>query len=291
MGAKKRQLLNQSLSPSPSHIIPPTPTVPAPTTAAMEAYMADVSAKLDMLCGGLKKMEEIDSTVKSLDLTVKAMDNTVKALVVENTSLRADIAKKDEKIQQLTEQVNRLDQASRSSSLRILGLPVTTQTHPAELNAIIFDKILNPILEAAKQCGDLQPQANFPPHFLISNAFAIPAKKASMSCPVILKLNSEMVRSLVFKHKKNALETMLDTSTNRVRNKFSIFEDLAPATHAVFRSLTDDIRVKSVWSYSGQIRFKTHESETVHKLKSLTDTYDSTVKPSSTTTPSQTMNN
>jgi hypothetical protein len=159
---------------------------------------------------------------------------------------------------------------------------VTTQTPPAELHEILYSKILNPILEAAKLCGDLSPHANLPPHFLISNAFAIPAKRASMSCPVILKLNSEMVRSLVFKHKKNSLETMLDTSTNRVRNRFSIFEDLAPATHAVFRSLSDDIRVKSVWSYSGQIRFKTHESEVVYKLKSLSDTYDSTVKHSPT---------
>jgi len=73
---------------------------------------------------------------------------------------------------------------------------------------------------------------------------------------------------------------MTDISSNRVRNKYSIFEDLAPATHAAFRTFSDDIRVKSAWSYSGQIRFKTHESDVVYKVKSLTDSYDSLVKPS-----------
>jgi hypothetical protein len=202
----------------------------------MESYMADVSAKLEMLCGGLKKMEEIDSNVKALNSTVTALDNTVKALVTENSSLRADLAKRDETIQQLTDQVNRLDQASRSSSLRILGLGVTTQTPPAELQEIVHREIIIPILEAAKKSGDLPAHTTLPPHFIISNVFVIPSKKASTSCPVILKLNSELFRSLIFKHKKASLPTSLDTSSNRVRNKYSIFEDLAPArVSEVFR--------------------------------------------------------
>jgi uncharacterized protein YoxC len=238
----------------------------------MEAYMSEMNAKLDKLCAGLTKIDEIDSNVKSLD-------QTVKSLVRENASLREDLATRDEKIQQLTDQVNRLDQAARSSSLRILGLGVTTQTSTAEIHETVFREILTPILEAAKKCGDLPAHTNLPSHYIVSNVFAIPSKKASTSCPVILKLNSEMIRSLVFKHKKASLPTVLDISSNKVRNKYSIFEDLAPATHALFRSISEDLRVKSAWSYSGQIRFKTHNSETVYKLKSLSDTYDTVVKP------------
>ncbi len=102
--------------------------------------------------------------------------------------------------------------------------------------------------------------------------------KNSHSSPVIPKLNSELIRAIVFKHKKEALPTHLDTATNRVRNKYSVFEDLSPATHAQFRTLQDDIRVKSVWSYGGQVRFKLQDSDTVYKAKSLSDTYDSLVK-------------
>ena len=199
--------------------------------------MTEISAKLDLLVGTIGKIHEIDAAVKGL--------------VLENASLRADLATKDVKIKSLTDQLNRVDQASRSTSLRILGLPVTTQSSSASVFGAVYNEILVPILEAARKDGDVDDQANLPPHFLIVNAFTIPAKNNSNSSPVIVKLHSEFIRSLVFKHKKAALPTALDLSNNRVRNKFSIFEDLAPATHAQFRALADDIRVKSVWTYGG----------------------------------------
>jgi prefoldin subunit 5 len=266
---KKRQALNQSLSPTHS----------PDKSLAMESTLQDINTKFEFLCSQLKKIEDIDQTVKSLDTTVKSLDVTVKSLVTENASLREDITKRDDQIRQLSDQVNRLEQATRSSSLRILGLPVTTQTPISKIHETVYNEILLPTLEAAKQNGDIPTQAILPSHFLIVNVFAIPSKKTSDSSPVILKLHSEFIRSLVFKYKKSALPTITDISSNRVRNKYSIFEDLAPATHATFRSLSDDIRIKSVWSYSGQIRFKTHECETVYKVKSLTDSYDTLVKP------------
>ena len=237
----------------------------------MDTALNQINARLEMLCGSIKKLDEID-------ITVKALDSKVEHLIKENDTLKQEITKRDVKIQQLSDHVNRLDQASRSASLRILGLPVTIQTPPGELYEIVYREILMPIIEAAKKSGDISAQADLPLHYLIVNAFTIPAKRASPSNPVILKLNSEFIRSLVFKHKKTALPTMLDISSNKVRNKFSIFEDLSPATHAQFRSFSEDARVKSVWSYSGQVRFKTHESEVVFKAKSLSDTFESIVK-------------
>jgi hypothetical protein len=119
----------------------------------------------------------------------------------------------------------------------------------------------------------------------VTNVFALPSKKGSNSCPVILKLSSEFIRNLIFKHKKDSLPKDTDLTTHRVRNRYSIFEDLTTSNHAVLRSLADDPRVKSVWSYGGQIRFKTHESDTVYKVKNLTDTFDSLVTPARTSTP------
>ncbi len=34
-----------------------------------------------------------------------------------------------------------------------------------------------------------------------------------------------------------------------------------------------------MWSFSGQIRFKTHSADTVYKVTSLSDTFDKLVKP------------
>jgi hypothetical protein len=262
MGRNKRQALTQT--PSPTHPSPPIKNI------IMDSTIAEMNAKLDLLCGSLQKISDIETTVKS-------MDATVKSLALENQALRADLAARDVKIQSLTDQLNRLDQSTRSNSLRILGLPVTTQSTSAKIVETVYREILLPTLQAAKAAGDIPEQAILPAHFLISNAFCIPAKNSSSS-PVIIKLNSELIRSLVFKHKKAALPTHLDTSTNRVRNTYSVFEDLVPATHAQFRAFQDDIRVKSVWSYGGQIRFKLQDSDTVFKAKSLSDTFDSIVK-------------
>jgi hypothetical protein len=235
----------------------------------MDPSTADIHAKLDLLCG----------TTASINETVKSLDAAVKALVLDKASIRAELAAKDEKIQALTDQVNRLDQASHSCSLRILGLKVSTQSPPSVIINTVYTEILLLTLSAATTAGDIADMSTMPPHFLIVNAFAIPSKKNASSSTVIVKLQSELVRSMVFKYKKSALPTMTDLSTNRVRNQYSIFEDLAPSTHAQFRTFAEDIRVKSVWSFGGQIRFKTHESDTIYKAKSLADTFDMLVKP------------
>jgi hypothetical protein len=251
----KRQALH---SPSPTH------TPPAKT---MEN--AEIHAKLDLLCG----------TMTSIDATVKSLDSAVKSLVLKNAAIRAEMATKDEKIQSLTDHCNRLDQQLRSSSLRIIGLDVTTQSSPADIHNAVYKEILLPVLKEAQEAGDISNITSLPSHFLIANSFAIPAKKYTAKSTVIVKLHSEAIRSLVFKFKKTALPTTTDLTSNRVRNKFSIFEDLSPAIHAQFRSFSEDIRVKSVWSYGGQIRFKMHDNEVVHKAKSLADTVDSLMKP------------
>jgi len=184
--------------------------------------------------------------------------------------------KKDKEIKALSEQVNRLDQVSRSSSVRIKGLPITDTTPAADINKIVFNEVIHPIFEAAKKAGEL-PNAPFAPHFLINNAFAIPVKKGT-SRPVILTLSSQFVHGLIFRYKKSALPSTHDPVQKRDRPKYLVFEDLSPANFQQLRSIAaDKDRVKSVWSFGGQLRFKTHSSETVYKVKSLTDTVDSII--------------
>ena len=264
MVRNKRQALSQTLTPSP----PPHPPV---RNIAMEEAVAklleqnaNINSKLETLCGILPKIEEIDSKIQSL--------------MSENAALRKEVADRDTKIDHLTSQVNKMDQASRASSLRILGLPITTSTPQAAIPEIVHKAIILPCLEAAIAKGEISAQfASLPPQLIISNVFSLPAKKDNPSSPVILKLASELVRGIIFRHKKDALPKLTDLSTNRVRNQFSVFEDLSPHNHAIFRVFSEDPRVKSAWTYSGQVRFKIHDSETIYKVKEATDTYDSIV--------------
>jgi hypothetical protein len=267
MVRNKRQALNQTLSPSP-------PPHQATEKKEMENTITQMNAKLDMICGKLPMLDKIGE-----------IETKIQVLVNENAALREEIAKRDDKIDQLTSQVNKMDQASRATSLRILGLPITPTTPSTAIPDIVLKEIIKPCLDSATACGDLPPSTSLPFHLLVTNVFALPSKKGNNSCPIILKLSSEYMRNLIFKHKKDALPKDTDLSTHRVRNRYSIFEDLTSTNHAMLRSLADDPRVKSVWSYGGQIRFKSHESDTVYKVKNLSDTYDSLVTPPRSSTP------
>jgi hypothetical protein len=264
MVRNKRQALSQTLTPSP----PPPPPI---RNIAMEEAVAKlleqnahINSKLETLCGILPKIEEIDSKIQSL--------------MSENAALRKEVADRDSKIDQLTSQVNKMDQASRANSLRILGLPITASTPTTSIPELVHKAIILPCLEAAIAKGEISAQlASLPPHLIISNVFPLPAKRDSTSSTVILKLTSELVRAIIFRHKKDALPKLTDLTSNRVRNQFSIFEDLSPHNHAIFRTFSEDPRVKSAWTYGGQVRFKAHNSETIYKVKEASDTYDSIV--------------
>ncbi len=96
---------------------------------------------------------------------------------------------------------------------------------------------------------------------------------------MIVKLSNQTTRNLIFRHKKAALPQDRDLASNKVRPRYSVYEDLTPANHAHLRSLSADPRIKSIWSYNGQIRFKAHDSEDIVKVRALTDTFDTLTKP------------
>jgi hypothetical protein len=231
----------------------------------MEAQFADIKASLSLLC---EKMSGIERSLHEL-----RVENT--SVREELAAARREISKRDETIAQLSEQVNRLDQSSRANSIRIFGLQVTSNTPPTSIPKLVLDKIIAPIVNYAREVGDLPTTAG-PSLFLIDQAFAIPSKKGG-PCPVIVKIANPWCRNLIFKHKKAALPQLTDLATGKSRSQFTIVEDLTAANHAQLRALSADPRVRSVWSYSGQIRFKSNESESVYKVKSLNDTFDSLV--------------
>jgi hypothetical protein len=126
----------------------------------------------------------------------------MEGLLAENSILRQELVKRDETIQQLTNHINKLDQDSRSTSLRILGLPITSTTPPPAITEIVFKEVTQPCLETAIRHGDISEAVKFPFHLLISRCIPLPAKKDNPSCLVIVKLASDIVCNLIFKHKR-----------------------------------------------------------------------------------------
>jgi hypothetical protein len=245
----------------------------------MEAALAAINATLVNMNAKLDKIDGLESTINEMRKEISTLHEGMSALITDNNN-------KDEAISQLKDQLNRCDQTIRANSLRIVGLPILATTTPAEIPALVYNLILRPCIEAARAKGDLPPAAFPTSHFLIESSFSIPTKRGSAT-PVIVKLTSSYIRSLVFKYKGEALAKTRDPANNKERCAFGIFEDLSPANYTLLRSFADDARVKSSWSYSGQIKFKLHDGDTVYRAKSLLDTVDSLTKghPSRRTTP------
>jgi len=240
----------------------------------MEELFENMSKKLDAMQTQLSKLSKLDTLEDSVNQLLK--ENS--ALKEEVAGISAELKKKDEAIQQLTDQLNRCDQDARSKSLRIVGLPVNLNSTPEAIVDAVYDNIIQPVLLAAASKGEIRENAIPDKQFIIDNAFVIPTKKGA-SPPVIVKLASQFTRNIIFRYKKDVLPKSLHPETHRERCKYAIFEDLSPGNHALLRSFLDDKRVKSAWSYNGQIKFKLLNSETIYRAKSLTDTVDTIVKP------------
>ena len=184
---------------------------PSQSSTLSDTDMDQLSAKLDFICS---KLESMDSAIHDLRKENSAFREEI-------AEVRATCTKKDRIISNLTEQVNRLDQAARSNTLRIIGLPITATTPAVDIPNIVFREILTPIIQAAKDNNDLPPSILPIQHFLIDSAFAIPAKK-DKPIPVILKLSHSSTRNLIFRHKKAALPTIRDPASNREREGSSL---------------------------------------------------------------------
>jgi len=245
----------------------------------MDEYFAALNAKLDT------KLDAITARLDKLD----SMETAVGEILKENVTMRENLAaaaaenvKKDAIISLLNEQVNRCDQELRSKSLRIIGLPITSTTPHANIPDIVFSHIISPIIEAAKANGELPTNSIPGHHFIIDSAFAIPTKKGN-NCQVIVKLSSMYIRNMIFRLKKTTFAKTMDPVTRKERSAYAIHEDLAPANYQLLRSFADDPKVKSAWSYNGQIKFRLHDDDTIYRAKHLTDTVDSVCRRSSTT--------
>jgi hypothetical protein len=206
------------------------------------------------------------------------------------TSLRADLAvvvkasvKKDEIISKHTEQINNCEQAMRATSIHILGLPVKKDDNPLTILNTVYETIVHPVMVAAHQKGELDTP--FPSRrFIIDSAFSIPSKNPA-SCPVIVKFSSAFIRNLIFSYKNDVLPKNPDPATHRIRPKYAIYEDLTPANFAHLRTLTDDPRTTTIWTYNGMVKFRIKDCETIYRSRSITDTVDSILKTKPTSPP------
>ncbi len=239
------------------------------TKKELELIIAGLNSKLEGLEKAMEPLKELVSKVTNLETLLKASKEKCDGLT---TALEA----KDKQVDALLLKLNAVEQHNRSWSVRINGVHLTgeEETNVRTVKEKIYEAVLKPILEGAREMGDLDevPDA----HSLIEHAHVLPAKDNAIK-PIIARFTYREYRSLVFRHKKAFApreRTPASNDSRPGRFRYPLFEDLTKMTFAKMRALATHPRVEACWSSGGQLRFKMKDSQTVHRVNNLLATVE-----------------
>jgi len=209
------------------------------------------------------KIDVLEKKVNDLEIKVTNQDASIKALTKENRAIK--------------EAANIRDQEARNNTIRLFGLPISQdeETGNKTLSDIVYNRILKPILTAARAKGDC-PSV---PHLanLMEECYRVGKPAAGSKAtgspppPIIIKL-TQVHRLAILKHKRLNMPSPTDAEKAAGHKKFVIVEDLTAATHRKLKELQGDQRIEKIWTVNGRLRFVLcGEDKSVKKVKSVFD--------------------
>jgi len=194
--------------------------------------------------------EKINYLVDSFsDLKSLVHDNQKRVTFVET---EVDVLKKE--VTSVKEKLNRNEQQAKGLNIRVIGLPTT----PTESTSkYVYDRILKPILIAAKEAGKITavPQVNN----AVTDAFRMRSRSGAAPSDhpphILVKLPSSAIKSAIFSHKKGSIPTPSEAEKAAGARMFIITEDLTPTTYKFLKLLKADRRVLRAWTTEGVIKY------------------------------------
>jgi len=221
------------------------------------------SQKLDFL---INSMSEVQKNQASLVQLVNRV-TTLETRVAEQDKI---IASMQAEMRLLKDRDNSRDQQSRGNALRIYNFPGSGDE--TNLAAKVYDRLLKPILAAAKSKGELPtlPQVGN----TIENVYRVGKFAAGSNKPpppLIVKFSSPAIRLAVLRNKRNN-----PPPPGENQKKITISEDLTPASHCKLKDLLEDERVAKVWTLNGSIWYVTNAENA--KPKFVKSVFDSNEK-------------
>jgi uncharacterized coiled-coil protein SlyX len=245
----------------------------ATANATSEQKLDMLLAAVSTLLQGQEKIEKLTSTIVNLEAKVASQETTI-------TSLKKDVKK-------LKEQANDWDQKSRDTTIRLFNFPLSDADNAESgraLAARVYDRILKPILVAAKAKGDTSsvPVVNN----VIEDLFRVgkPTLRDGVlrPPPIIIKLCNRQLRLAILKNKRLSIPAPSDVERGNGIKKFIVVEDLTVPTFKKLSDLLADDRVEKAWSTDGRLRFVLMgDDKGVKKVKSVFDTTDEIINSAS----------
>lgn len=225
--------------------------------------------KLNKLAGMMEKLQKSHDSTEALLLdSLKRVD----VLEEKSSNHQNKLTAHDQEIFALKNQVNSINIASRSSSVRLMGFPVAddesklTDGGKAFSNRI-YEKVIKPVLNAAKSKGEI---ASIPTSLgIFESAYRVSrATPGGRPPPIVVTFSSKPIRLAVLRNKKGNIP--IYTTSDGTSYKPFIVEDLTAPTYRMLKELQEDDRVFKVWSLEGRLRYTLKNSPTeVHQVKSV----------------------
>jgi hypothetical protein len=228
-----------------------------------------------------EQLHEILSLLKSQGADIAETKKMLAESQARVSTLEKKVSVLERENKMLKENSNDRDQASRSRSIRLFGVPQSDEeTKSADggkaFYSKMYDKILKPCLNSAKTNGDLQSV----PHFATAVESIYRSGKsaiASRPAPLVITFSNESYRMAVMRNKKLSLPSPTPQEKEAGIRRYMAVEDLTSANFNMLKQLKSREEVDKVWSIEGKLRFKLRGHDTVHKVKSVFDTLESII--------------
>ena len=209
----------------------------ADVQASLKTLIASVGIISERMAGLERRVEDIATLQRSLHL------------VSEDVSL-------------VRKQLNDVDQESRGSCIRIMGLSITeAELEGGQEKAIMrkaYDKLIKPILTAAKTKGDIDSVPIM--HNLLEQgrfvSKAIVDKKGRTLPPVCLvRFSNRYMRNTVMRLKREHMPDPTDAEKAAGSSKYIFVEDLTQVNAKKLKEFRDNQHIERAWTVNGRIQF------------------------------------
>jgi uncharacterized coiled-coil protein SlyX len=222
---------------------------------------------ISMLTEQAKTLNETRNMLAESQAKVTVLENKVSALESKVSVLESDLLT-------IKEVTNNREQASKLCSIRVHGLPVTDDELAATdggktLSNKVYDRVLKPILVAAKAKGDISSVPHCPN--VVEECYrAGRPTKSGKPAPVVVKISNKNLRLAILRNKRSNIPLPLETERTEFVKRFTVVEDLTGPTFRLLKQLQDQDSVARAWTVEGRIRFVTNENpNTVKSVKSV----------------------
>ena len=217
-------------------------------------------------------IQQLVATVAQLSAQVTSVDARIEQLA----SIQRAVYSIGAEVTEVKRALNDLDQDSRGSSIRIIGLSISdTELQGGHEKAIMkkaYDKIIKPILNAAKANGEID-SVPLLLNVLESGRFVSKPfvdKKGRTLPPVCcVKFCNRYVRNTVMRLKKEHLPDPSVAEIAAGTGRYLLVEDLTVTNAQKLKEFREHDRVERAWSIDGRIRYTVVGSvNTVRRLPS-----------------------